>query len=262
MPSGKLKTIILMILIAANVALGGLFVFRQSRALHARQDTLEKSVAVLSEGGIRINCTLPSDIGLSPVYTTRDTEAEAAFMAYFLGTVEVSDLGGRANFSGTRGTGFVRQNGVFEITFSNWETPITDAFSITSMLTNAGLSVTAVSGEDSDVYTFQQLLNGVPVRHCDITVIVRNGVLRSVYGQFISPSRQTGSFDGPLLDTATLLLRFYAGIRDGGYICSVINDVSPWYQETEAENGYMPCWRFETDTGVYFVDPVSGFLSV
>ena len=61
-----------------------------------------------------------------------------------------------------------------------------------------------------------------------------------------------------------LLVRFLAGINEGGYVCSRIDSMTAGYLSggsTTRQVQLTPVWRFVTDTGAYYVNAVTGEFS-
>lgn len=66
------------------------------------------------------------------------------------------------------------------------------------------------------------------------------------------------------LAVSTALIRFLAGINEGGYVCSRIDSMTAGYRLSSSVRPARldPVWRLSTDSGDYYVDAATGTLSL
>ena len=83
-----------------------------------------------------------------------------------------------------------------------------------------------------------------------------------VSGAPVSAGSALPADTGAPLTTATVLVRFLAGLNEGNYVCSSIDGMRAGYVVSGASRSgqLTPVWRVETDTGAYDVDGVTGAL--
>ena len=92
----------------------------------------------------------------------------------------------------------------------------------------------------------------------------QDGELRQIDAQRLSGTAQQAAGGETLLSTATVLIRFLAGINDGAVrVCTEIQDMTPGYQANLSRpvTYLSPVWRITTDTGVYYMDGVTGEIT-
>ena len=74
----------------------------------------------------------------------------------------------------------------------------------------------------------------------------------------------TSSSEEETLSAATVLVRFLAGVTEGGFVCSRIDEMNAGYlivSGTTRPVELTPVWRITTDSGAYYVDAITGELS-
>lgn len=112
--------------------------------------------------------------------------------------------------------------------------------------------------------TFFQNWEGTPVFSCEAVFSYQDGELRQIDAQRLSGTAQQAAGGETLLSTATVLIRFLAGINDGAVrVCTEIQDMTPGYQANLSRpvTYLSPVWRITTDTGVYYMDGVTGEIT-
>ena len=71
-----------------------------------------------------------------------------------------------------------------------------------------------------------------------------------------------GRDDGTaVLDIPTVVMRFLSILKDSGYVCSEIRDISHCYKMDVAATGdgtLTPLWHFSTDIGDFYINGVTG----
>ena len=111
--------------------------------------------------------------------------------------------------------------------------------------------------------TYCQSWEGSPLFSCTIRLHWLENDLVQVEGQRLDGSI-SASITKSLLSTPTILVRFLAGIKEGGYVCSRIDTMDGGYllsSNTTRQVQLTPVWRFVTDTGTYYVNAVTGEFS-
>ena len=115
--------------------------------------------------------------------------------------------------------------------------------------------------EQESVWTYRQLWEDVPVFSCQVELTWRDGSLVLLRGRRLAGSALPADTGAPLT-TATVLVRFLAGLNEGNYVCSRIDGMRAGYVVSGASRSgqLTPVWRVETDTGAYEVAGVTGAL--
>jgi|GEM_PF-2243865 hypothetical protein len=266
MPTGKVKSMVLALLLAANLAFGGLLLYRMQQAARFEQDTLHQAIALLEEeAGLRMPQTLPAAMPLAPFVATRSAEDDLRFMESFLGASTAEDQGGGlVRYTSAAGDGHLRRNAAFDLLYHNSirlenERPVELA---ARLLAAAGIEAQMLSAApaNDEPLVYQQLIDGTPILGYHIVFTFQRGELVTVSGYYVPPHRQTQAFAVEPLDMATLLTRFYAGLRHGSYLCRELSVVSVAYQ-SDSTGQFLPLWMLRTDTGVFYLDAMTGAMS-
>ena len=256
----KLKNIILLLLVSVNAFLLILVGVQESRAARYEEDTRQAAVRVLEQSGITFGPErVPQEAGLSPMTVTRDRESEAIVAQTLLGDVSregENDV--RHRYSSVQGTAEFSMNGTFSVRFQPgaWakehERSYEDASqSCLERIDFQGTLISSESGErpGQTVLTYYQNWEGTPLFSCQVTLLWQDDTLLRIEGQRLS---------------GTVLVRFLAGVTEGGFVCSRIDEMNAGYlivSGTTRPVELTPVWRITTDSGAYYVDAITGELS-
>lgn len=267
----KIKNIILLILLLVNGLLLVQTADREHKSAKYREETRLGAVEVLRQAGYELDpAVLPADAALFPLTAERDREAESALAGALLGETVRTDDGGRVAYAEALGEASFRSDGSFTVSFQPEAHPLEgadEAVHGVKLLTAAGYPCELVElrreGEAA-VVIVRQTWEGAPLFNCEASLTYRDGALRAVEGWRLigAPVRAEGS--AAPLDVATVLLRFLAGVRDGGYVCTRVDALIPGYQTTVAPGGVSrlnPVWRVVTDSRAFLVDGLTGALT-
>ena len=264
----KLKNIILLLLVSVNAFLLILVGVQESRAARYEEDTRQAAVRVLEQSGITFGPErVPQEAGLSPLTVTRDRESEAIVAQTLLGDVSregENDV--RHRYSSVQGTAEFSMNGTFSVRFQPgaWakehERSYEDASqSCLERIDFQGTLISSESGErpGQTVLTYYQNWEGTPLFYGQVNQLWQDETLRRMAGQRRSGTRTAAS-------DATVLVRFLAGVTEGGFVCSRIDEMNAGYllvSGTTRPVELTPVWRITTDSGAYYVDAITGELS-
>ncbi len=267
----KLKNIIIAILLLANLFLLVMVGAQERSSLRQQEQALTDALTILQDNGIRLaRDTVPDEMALAALTTSRDVQQEAVLAAELLGTCTVSDLGGgRYSYDGPLGHAEFRNNGNFSVTFdpgvyaSPQDTNL-ELHALTS-LQHIGFVGTQVSQEETDLQnllTLRQTYQGLPVFSCQVTLgYDEQGELRSISGQRLIGT-PTPDNNQAAITIPTALLRILNGITGLGDVCSEINDITAGYQLSSSDTVRMiPVWQITTDTGAYILNTLTGELT-
>jgi len=262
----KLKNIILLILVALNMALalmiGGPALSDRYREGKAEQAAL----TFLAQKGIEFGDVQPPDPGeLGPKTVMRDLEEEARIAENLLGGDAVQENRGGEVYRYTSPLGVVQfhSDGAFWAQFAPSAYPVLGEASEAALelLSKMGFQgeIVAEKGENSVVV--QQVWEESHLFSLQATVIWENDAItditggRRLYGTpQPDPGRQT-------ITRATALIDFYNGLNRLGDVCRQVNKIVPGYLSSTSLSRQMelaPVWHITTDTGAYRLDLVSG----
>ncbi len=265
----KLKNVILLMLLCVNAILLLLVGSQAGQDSRYQAETRQAARAVLEQGGISFALDeIPDDLTLPVTTVTRDRSGEAGIAAALLG--EVTPEGEsevRPRYTGPGGTAEFSMNGSFIITFTpgTWTLEEGQAYEDASQACLDAMGFTGALSDlsrngDETVLTYCQSWEGAPLFSCSVRLHWQGSDLIQVEGQRLDGTAAPAS-GKTLLSTPTILVRFLAGINEGGYVCSRIDAMDSGYLftgNTTRQVQLTPVWRFVTDTGTYYVNAVSG----
>lgn len=266
----KLKNIIILILVLANLFLLLMVGTQQRSSVQYQEQAVSDALAVLDRGGIHLNRDIiPEGIALTPLTVVRDRTNEAELAAELLGNCSVSDLGGgRFLYKSDLGQAEFRSNGNFSFVFTvGAHTASTadgqQAHALATM-TRIGFSGTPVSLEEPGQLTritLRQTYQELPVFSCHVTLEYEGYDLRSITGQRLMGVPAADSDDDTSITVPTALLRILNGVTGLGDICSEITDITPGYLLSSTDTvRLVPVWYVTTDTGAYTLNTLTGAL--
>ena len=244
MEAGKLKTIVILILVCVNLAFGGILLAeRMDTAVGAAQSRSELA-EVMAGLGITLDPEIiPAEAATLRYSVSRDPEAEEKLVTALLGEVVGQDQGGNIRlYENENGWARFRSGGSFEVSLK------VAGSSLDSRLRESGLNV--VRDEESYVCT----MGDARIFNCRFTLSQRAGGIY-VSGRFLPGSPEAAEpADGS--DAATLLLRFHDRMRDAGGIYTRIEEILPGYvlNVSASSMELTPVWRITTDGGVRYLD--------
>ncbi len=267
----KIKNIILLILVLVNVALLALVVLRENRSAQNVEEARAGAVAALERSGIAVELErLPQDMELCELTFTRDRGGEQAAAEALLGAVSAGadSSAVRLVYTGAGGTAEFAMGGEFTVALEpgvhtlNGRTEEEAGLGCLELLGIQAELVSAVRDGGDTVLTYRQLWQGVPVFSCPVELTWRDGELVRIQGQRLAGSSAPAGGTELPLSTATVLVRFLAGLNAEGTICSRLEDMTAGYLLSGTTPLKMvPVWRITTDTGAYYVDGMTGTLS-
>ena len=212
-------------------------------------------------------------IGYLIVLNTVPAFAQSVFAIPLLGDVSregENDV--RHRYSSVQGTAEFSMNGTFSVRFQPgaWakehERSYEDASqSCLERIDFQGTLISSESGErpGQTVLTYYQNWEGTPLFSCQVTLLWQDDTLLRMEGQRLSGTI-TSSSEEETLSAATVLVRFLAGVTEGGFVCSRIDEMNAGYlivSGTTRPVELTPVWRITTDSGAYYVDAITGELS-
>lgn len=268
MDNGKLKNIVLVILVVTNALLLGLMAFQQLESRQYRQQALQDAVELLAQQGIAAQIQdMPRQDFPVPQALDQDSEGELRSFAALLGEdTRLTQRGLVSLYTGAMGQAEVRDDGAFWATLAPGSYPLGEE----SMERHAAQVLSAMdipcqlTGGDESAVTAVEMLGEVPVFSCTLTLRYDNGELRSVSGYRLPGRATPDAQGGSPLSTATLLVRFRAAVMASGDTCTAITAATQGYTlgiDSNRKTRLTPVLRLETDTNLYILDALTGELS-
>ena len=271
----KLKNIILILLLCVNVFLLILAGFQESRSARYEEETRQAALEALARNGISFGPErLPEDAALQPLTVTRDRESEAAVAQALLGEASPQGAGEvRQQYAGEGGTAEFSMNGDITVEFrpGAWQKEPDRSWEDASQacLERIGFQGLPVSSdpeaEDDGLVrlTYCQVWEGAPVFSCQLTLVWQGDNLLRLEGTRLAGTSASSGTGAAPLSTAAVLVRFLAGINEGGYVCGRIDEMTAGYLLDGATRPVelTPVWRLDTDSGVFYLDAFTGVLT-
>lgn len=271
MEGHRVKSIVIVILLIINGFLLVLVGDRYSEARQYEQAALDGSIQVLTQKGIELRPEHILSRSGQPVLTAqRDLEAESRLASAMLGEqVESSSLGGGLYaYDSVNGQISFRAGGELSSQLEKtayWSTsdPEVHAAALIDALgvECRRLEFDVLGGNGTVVY--QQMLDGVPLFSCQITLTYADGYLTALSGNLMAldePSTQSGE----ILSLPTVLMHFLDDVLENGDVCSSILAVEAGYLQSQSFTSTIslqPVWYISTNTADYYVNGVTGDLS-
>ncbi len=268
MERSKLKNIILTILVITNVLLLGLTLFQQAQSRRARQQVMEDAVELLAQQGITAQAGDLPDRDFPPSQLLeRDAQAELTHFAALLGQDTAQTQRGLVTlYTGSLGTAETREDGAFSVELEPGAYPLADGQDLAQhaarILERLGIRA-KVTAQGGNAVTAVETLRGVPVFTCAVELRYEGGELRGLSGTRLAGSPSPDPQAGECLSTATLLVRFRAGIITSGDTCTAIRSATQGYHLSADANRNLrltPVLRLETDTNLYLLNALTGEL--
>ncbi len=267
----KLKNIIILILLLANLFMVSIVLIQERDAARYQKQALDNAVSVLENNGIQVDRErIPDEMELDVLTVERDLETEKTLAEVLLGACDVSELGGgRYAYESSLGSAEFRSNGNFSVTFLTGTRSVQkiggEEEHAAALLKEAALTAELDSREEVEnrvVLTYHQTWQNTPIHSCTITLEYENGSLQSISGLRLMGTPQSGNDMSELISAPTALMRILNGINDLGDICNEITTMEPGYLMTSATETIrlIPVWRVTTDTGVYSLNALTGVL--
>lgn len=273
---GRIKTIILAILVVTNLSLLAFVVQRGYQSRRAETLARENAILFLQNNGISLDEDLiPREIGLLPQTVERDLlqEAKAASDLLGGGVQEQSWGGGMYRYYNDKGYLQFHSDGSFQGEFVKGVFPAGDAPDFSRQLLQKlnfdgeEIASTASSTGDSteSAVTLRQKWRGAPIFNNQVTLRYQDGALSSMTdGRRLLGEPELDPTQTPI-SVPTALFQFYHGLTALGDVCSRIDGITEGYVSSAASvtgaSALTPTWYISTDTGAYLLNALTGSLS-
>lgn len=251
MDTGRLKSVVILILLLADLCLGGLVLGDRLNTADVRAQTRSELRGVLKELGVELESgSIPNPGEAVRCTVARNPETEAELAEALLGNVQMEDQGGNIHlYQNASGWARFRGNGEFEVAL------LSAGGSVEERLRSGGMS--AVREGDEYILRFRDQ----PVFNCSFRLSLLSGGGVRIRGRGL-PGETLEPQPVATLDEATLLLRFHDRLSEDGVVYTRIRGIRQGYllQSAGAEALLLPVWRIDTDSGVRFLELDTGTL--
>lgn len=268
MESSRLKNIIILILLLANLFLLVSLSGRKMAQSTAQHQAAQQLTDLFASAGVTLDSDIISTSSAPPTLSlTRNDEEDRDVAAFFLGDalIQSDNSGGSHAYDSSFGTGsgVFRSNGSFDLVISTAPQENPEEL-CSNFCRRFDYQITSSALEDgSGTITAMQEYNGYPVSDCTITFYIEQGSLQTVSGTHLPKSYTEVSGDEPLSASAALT-RFLEARRESGAVFSAVTDMYPCYDLQSTASAPMtlvPAWCIVTDTVNYYVNCSTGAVT-
>lgn len=262
----NLKNIVIGALVIINVFFLACFLWGAVGDRASKTETLGSLSALYRQNGIKL---LPENIHedaiLQAAQTNRDFAAEQQLADILLGKATKVIQGSIYTYTGENGQAVFKNGGEFIITLNAGAYDIGGGAVGTAkkLLKTMDIEIHSVEagGErGNETVTAVGAFNNQSIFNCRVIITFKNDSLIEISGKRAEGIR-TGTDKTGMTSSATALMTFLNGVKNGQYACTEISLVEPGYKLTalSALTGSLrPAWRIVADTGDYYVDAETG----
>ena len=251
---GKVKTVLIVVLLMVNLILGGNIFLQLHQRQQAEEDALLAALAMAENRGVTILSPEALQLPVSlPVYSSiRMPSVEKAFATALLGAAEAQEAGGGVTFyTSDSGSVSFRRGGALEIILQgDWRE---DTDGLLARLEEAGLDLSDASRSTQD---------GVLILRQTVERYATDNVLQCITaeeqtvitGRWLL-ERSSWQESGTSCSRAEAVL-VIAGIGQETGGC-VVEKITPCYVAqniSSDETRLIPVWKVETDEGTFLLD--------
>ena len=259
----KVKNIILVMLLGVNLILLGMVGWREYQSARYDAQTLEAAVELLRSNGISVDIQLPQARYLPTLRLDGSTPQDERDLRDGLAALLGEDQWTQGStLTGERGRAELGGDGSFSLAFTPgaWSAADDPGGQAEQVLAQLGITAAAAGVQTQgslQFFTYWQSWDGVPVFSCPCTLTFEEGSLRAVSGRRLAGEAASLSTE-EALSIPTVLVRFLAGMQQNGYVCSAVTGMTLGYSTASSAGRLMPVWAIETDTGICYVNAVTG----
>ena len=250
MDTGRLKTIVILILLCVNLAFGGLLLRERLGAAEGNAQARSELRSVLAGLGITVtDDQIPAGGVMARRSVPRLRETEDRLVAALLGAAEGQDQGGNIwYYENANGWAWCRGGGSFEIMV------LAGGGSLEEQMEKGGLH----ARREGEKYVC--LLGNEQIFNCTFTITQRTGGIYLSGRCLLGEPEEGESVD--CSDVATLLLGFCDRLREAGGVFSRVEAIRDGYVLYVTASGMelTPVWQMITDGVTWYMDLAAGRL--
>jgi len=271
MDKGKLKNIIIIVLLLVNLVFGIICIVNSVEKKLYISEVENSMVDALASSGITLTDKSVLKLNVVPVYScTRDLSNEKSGIATIIGQTNVENLGGNVMmYKGKDGQACFRGTGDFEVLMENNtiklnDKPVAQAVSIMKKLGTSVNPDTAVVNRDGNSGACEVgvlcTVNDYDIVNCRVDFTFSGQSLLLITGtRPLSTISERNDIE--TLDASTVIMRFLELLKNNGYVCKEINNIDYCYKfdVTSGDEGTLiPLWHFSTDIGDFYINGTTG----
>ena len=274
MTVSKLKNLALMILLLANLLLVAILIPNRMDRQREAERTRQSLQQLCAAQQITLDpAAIPDTVTLYALELTEDPQANLQAATALLGEqVLVQDDSTRYLnlYSAQNGTCRIGRSGSFQASLNGSQTSRDLTRAAGQTLKAMGFQVHSLSDlrkQSPGVETIQarQAILGMPVFSSGLSLLWSDSRLTNLDGTFYTGSMARVS-DTACLSAADALIRFLSERFSLGWVGSSLTAMEQGYLRSETADASVvrltPVWRLETDTGSFYVEGISGQVSV
>lgn len=268
MESRKLKNIVLIILLITNILLLFLMISQRLASRQLQEKTMTDVVQLLEAKGISVKAEGLNKVQfpLSQSVERDQAEEQAAFTQLLGEGTAWTQRGLLTQYDGPLGQAEVWGDGGFSVSLLPGAYPLGEEEADTysrNLLKLLHFTPFSVDSTDN-VLTFTQKVSDSPVFSCQVSLAFEGECLVSIEGDRLPSQAGSSSGGDDPLSVSTLLLRFRSHIIESGDACTAILSAQEGYLMSTSASGkqnLVPVLRLETDTGLYYLDALTGEIT-
>lgn len=275
MPVSKLKTLAILILLLANIALLSLVVPNRIAKNQEAQNLRTSLQDLCAQQQVTLDPqSIPDTATLYTLELAESAQADLQAATALLGNqVLVQDDSTRylSTYRSSLGTCSIGRSGSFQASLTNHE-PVKDPGSdATDLLLAMGFQIyrhgaPMTQADGSVTVSAMQGVLGVPVYTEGLTLTYESSCLTRVEGVFFTGTGDLTRIDSQAcMSAADALVCFLSARFELGWVGSAVTAMEQGYCRVDTAAAAVvhltPVWRLETDTGSFFIDGISGAVS-
>ncbi len=271
MPVSKLKNIIILVLLLADLILLGLLVPHQLTQERERYELRQSLSDLYETGGIRLAPeAIPKAVPLYAIQLAENSSDQLRAAKALLGEQMVAEADSTrhlSSFQSRLGTCSMGRDGSFRAELK--EVPAKTAM---QTLEEMGfqwqkLSEAAAMTDEKEQITATQSVLGVPVFSGGLTMTFAHGQLTAVDGSFFfGTSEPVRVSKESCISEADALIAFLAARYELGWVGEEIYSMEQGYLRSETASAsavqLTPVWCLKTDSGTFYIDGLTGEVTV
>jgi hypothetical protein len=260
----NIKKIVIWALVILNVFFLGFYLWGIYKDRAVKNEVLSNLSALFERYGIALSTENIREGGeLAELKISRDIQLEQKLAESVLGLTERTDQGGGIYiYTGTNGRAEFKNGGTFSFKFNG------SVYGGSAGAENTAKSILQTMGivTDSVIVTGEpdnERVGAVcawerrPIFNARISFLFKDGSLAGINGTYAANTAETGN-KTDMSSCATSLMAFLNEVKNDRISCTQITGVSPGYYLEAPSDSMVAVWSVHTETGVYYVDAVTG----
>ncbi len=269
MSTSKSKNIIIIALLILNIILLATVIFDRTETKREKNAEIAALELVMEQRGISISDEVDFDIAApASCSIKREEKKDDKMISKLIGSFYREDMGGNVIFySSDIGQSILRGTGEIDLIF-NEDLPGVNSDYAQSVAKYMKRNGVEISKELAEVSLLSDGASVIAPCMLDGYCVYNSKLNFTISGEKLMMINGTRIFDGEvtvrneeLIDSVSAMMLFLDIVRSDGYICSIVKGLEAGYFMNVAVSGectLRPVWRVSTDTGVIYINAVSG----